>query len=649
MARKSGRLAFFALVTWVSSACADSGILDLIPGDAAAAVGIRNLNDLNKKGDQLIADTKMTVPLRPSQAFDFVVKFLGINAGIDSERPAAVILAHPRHIHRATLREQVDDLLVVAIPFTDRDKIAANFGLPAGDLKPDQVRSLKAGRMFGKKIYVHGAHLYLGNDERVITGVIQGSPVSKSLSTAQQRRLADADVFLHLGPQSWGGDWKEFLKQFQTEVLKEQPEESERQAVHEFFESLASIRFGLATLRVERGLGFSFLAAWPPEQNKPAQDFLTMLRAGPGAADFIGLPEGSVVAAQAARGDGTQNAPFIRVFLNALARTMAPGPTWPSHRLSTLLGVTDEVWGRLRGSRSALYRNAQGSTHGLFSLVAILDTADAEEFLNTLRGLVRLADPASLNLSPKAGRKQDIAEVERLVQDLGDRRFRTRVSATTKLSLIGEPALPHLETALTSSDVEVRRRAQTLKERIVQAAVERRKELLSKDGARVAHPTFAYAVRAETRGGQPIDILQVRLGEKDAKAADSFRQLFGSQWDQVRLAPHGKQVVVYWGSDPQFLDATLKNLKGGKLGLAEASALAQFAPHRDPGRKLEFRVSLETIRGLRKAEDLKQGTKLVSGCALSATALTVEPDRLQLDLWLPASEVKSLVAELWAR
>ena len=57
MARKSGRLAFFALVTWVSSACADSGILDLIPGDAAAAVGIRNLNDLNKKGDQLIADT----------------------------------------------------------------------------------------------------------------------------------------------------------------------------------------------------------------------------------------------------------------------------------------------------------------------------------------------------------------------------------------------------------------------------------------------------------------------------------------------------------------------------------------------------------------------------------------------------------------
>ena len=66
------------------------GPLDLFPQDAVAAVAIRDLDGLIKKGDKFLNDTEIRVPLRPSDLFDQAVQFLGANKGLNRRGSAAL-------------------------------------------------------------------------------------------------------------------------------------------------------------------------------------------------------------------------------------------------------------------------------------------------------------------------------------------------------------------------------------------------------------------------------------------------------------------------------------------------------------------------------------------------------------------------------
>jgi hypothetical protein len=213
--------------------------------------------------------------------------------------------------------------------------------------------------------------------------------------------------------------------------------------------------------------------------------------------------------------------------------------------------------------------------------------------------------------------------------------------------LLGEPALPYVEKALTSDDAEVRRRADRIKRRIVAVAEERRKELLSKELPRPVRPTFAFG-KPETLEGSRVELLRVKLAGADAKLAPRLRQLFGPDWNTVRLAPCGKQVAVLYGSDRKLLAQTLKNLKEKRPGLAGAKYLAGFNKHSDPGRTAEFHVSAQTVLALLNADDLRKAPA-AAGHAMTSFALTVGPERLQLDVWVPSAEVKVIAKQhpLW--
>src|SRR5204863_8953154 len=56
----------------------------------------------------------------------------------------------------------------------------------------------------------------------------------------------------------------------------------------------------------------------------------------------------------------------------------------------------------------------------------------------------------------------DDAEIARLIKQLGDDEFEKREAATTRLKESGEPALDAATKATTSSDPEVRRRAEDI-------------------------------------------------------------------------------------------------------------------------------------------------------------------------------------------
>src|SRR5262249_48974784 len=151
--------ALVALWAWAGPAAAAPDVLDLVPEDAAAAVTVRNLTELRKKGDKFLDESELKVSLRPTQLFDLAFTWLGVTRGLDRDGDAAIIVANPQKAGYKDLNSSAGfDIFVVAVPFTDRDEMAANFGIAAGALKPDTMVKGK-GANFGQFFYARGKHV----------------------------------------------------------------------------------------------------------------------------------------------------------------------------------------------------------------------------------------------------------------------------------------------------------------------------------------------------------------------------------------------------------------------------------------------------------------------------------------------------------
>jgi hypothetical protein len=305
-----------------------------------------------------------------------------------------------------------------------------------------------------------------------------------------------------------------------------------------------------------------------------------------------------------------------------------------------LLTVFGEVWERLRGSRLALYKTKDAGELGLFSVVGILDTDDPQKFLDELKQLAKLGSADGIDLKTEAGKKASEAEIEQLVKDLAHRRYAVRESAAAKLALAGEPVLPYLEKAIKSTDLEMSRGAERIKREIIKAAEDRRKELLSGDLTRSIKPSFAFLEKEEKHEGLDVKLVAVKLAKRDASAAPQLKALLGPEWNRLRLAVHGKQVVVLAGSDIGLFRAAIRNLEENRPGLAQAKVLREQVKQTDPGRKVELHASTQMATALARGDDLEKPGKLPANPPLSSLTLTVDADRLQVDFWVPGAEAK---------
>ncbi|MBI1913595.1 MAG: hypothetical protein HYS12_02390 [Planctomycetes bacterium] len=643
MLRNACWVPFIALFATAGSATAQK-TLDLLPSDAMAGCAVRNLNDLKTKGDKFIKDTELPIPIRLSQVFDMAYQALGVQGVVDEDGSCAIVLVAEKVIGQPLGRFGLprEEHVVIAIPFADRDKIGMALGLKQGELKPDKVTSLEQKGRFGNVCYVRGKHLFLGAHEKAVLHVAKAKSVGSEMTANQRKILATSDIVVQLGAEeAWGKAWTDVLPADAFTGLA--ADDAERKAAQEFLKALAALRFCLCGCRLDGGCGANAVAVFRKD-DPDAKKFLNTLRAGDEASSLKGLPTGAALAAWAAQGDGSKNAATARILLKFLFRDLLEKyGIYSEADRPMFAGVFTEVWTRLRGSRMALYKTSNEQKFGLFSAVSILDTEDAEAFLKEMQQLVKLGRSEGIDLTSEAGKEANLKDVEQVLKDLGARRFAVREAATTKLLLIGEPVLPYLEKAIKSPDLETSRRAERIKREIVQAAEVRRKELLSGNIARAVKPSFAFLPKGEEIGGRKVSLVAVKLPKKDAAYAQPLAQLLGPEWNRVRLASVGKQVVALIGSDVKLFEQTLKNLEDGKAGLAEASSLKEFARRSDPARKLEFHVSLEAAGALAAAEDLEKPGKIRPGETLTSVALTVEPDRLQIDYWLPISEFKAVL------
>src|SRR5205823_6578585 len=129
--------------------------------------------------------------------------------------------------------------------------------------------------------------------------------------------------------------------------------------------------------------------------------------------------------------------------------------------------------------------------------------------------------------------KADEGVAERLVRQLGGRKYSEREAAARQLEALGEPALPALRRAISTAELEVRRRAESLIVRIEQRAEATR--LLAGKRVRLLHkdrPLLQAVEDLAARTGFALRIDEEAAGLEERRLTLDTGQT--SPWDALR-------------------------------------------------------------------------------------------------------------------
>jgi hypothetical protein len=294
-----------------------------------------------------------------------------------------------------------------------------------------------------------------------------------------------------------------------------------------------------------------------------------------------------------------------------------------------VVSVFNEIWYNLLGNRTALYHNADAKKQGALTVVSILDTVDGQKFYDRM---AHLAEIANGDLKPAQPGAKGGLKVEQLVKDLGSTEARKKELAFLKLRLLGGPALPFLE--------EMGVEAKSLHDEIAKLVEERKKGAPAGNWFLKLRPTLSMQPKTENHVDLTVHVGKLRMPKQAKELSGDLEKLFGPQWDHVRFAVHGKNVVVVWGSNTDLLIETLNNLKDGKLGLGDSKHLKTFYTKSGDARRLEMHFAVDPLMALFDAGPA--GLPKTGGQPLSSLGLSVEPDSLQLDFWVPLGQTRLL-------
>jgi hypothetical protein len=151
-------------------------------------------------------------------------------------------------------------------------------------------------------------------------------------------------------------------------------------------------------------------------------------------------------------------------------------------------------------------------------------------------------------------------------------------------------------------------------------------------------PRFSFTPAAERLDGLPVDVLAMENPKLGNAERDTNVRNRGPDWNKIKMVTVGKQIVALFGSsDTDLLREAIRNVRDGKKGLAENTAMMAHLKDLPAERKIELHGTGELINAF--GIDLAAKGPTNSWMSL---ALVVEPDRLQVRWRLPAVQLKAL-------
>src|SRR5262245_20825154 len=125
-------LAALTLLVCVASTARAVDTLDLIPADALGSFACKSIEGLVKKSEKLVKDVEIKLPDSPAALCRMLFMSLGINAGLDTKGNCSAVVVNEKHVGGKLGFRNLDQYIVLSIPFSDIDAMAGNFDLGKG-------------------------------------------------------------------------------------------------------------------------------------------------------------------------------------------------------------------------------------------------------------------------------------------------------------------------------------------------------------------------------------------------------------------------------------------------------------------------------------------------------------------------------------
>lgn len=160
------------------------------------------------------------------------------------------------------------------------------------------------------------------------------------------------------------------------------------------------------------------------------------------------------------------------------------------------------------------------------------------------------------------------------------------------------------------------------------------------DGPRL---NVQFRRNAEQMGDRHVDVVQFDADAFEEELRAELAQMLGPQWHRLKICTVGSHVVVMLGSDASLLRGAVDNVRQGKRGLAEQEALRQADRRLHAGRKIESYFSIDEAYELGHLIEGQPPRRDATPCRhMTSTALTIHDDRVQLDVWVPTADIKTV-------
>jgi hypothetical protein len=623
----------------------------LVPQLASHAVMFRNVNELKERGD--VVASELGFPFGMTSLFSIVGSQLLVGKAADDDLPCGTMWFEPELIGEPEVKQTWQKPIAAAVAISDTKKLAEVLQVDHEELVAGMIVE-KDHSVFGHKSRFYrmvGRYLWVVSHKKLYDVLKDARPLAQSIPRSRLESIDSADFLIEISAKA--SELNQEASQTRAERWLKAHKEldvAEADAIREWFSILYSTSYCILSGRIDRGFEFCFQVFFDHAASPGLRQRIVKFSPPAGGVSLKGLPAGELLFGHAARTDSTG----FHAALTATVRE-SHGFWWPGLRdlqktkivsqveQLKLLGLFGEIWPLTNRYKVGLYREENTAAHGLVSMAAILETEDPERLMPELDMLAALVDRTALDPAgdSEAGKKT-VARVRKLILQLGDDEYQQRQSATTRLVLIGEPALPLVAEARLSKLPEVAKRATQIEKLIQEDLKEKRNAALDSSVFARAKPVFIFHPDAEQRVGTSVDIMEVRVNER-SELKHMTPVLFGPEWSRIRVVKFDKHVAVFFGSNLERLDQMITNVKSLQQGNNVAAPDTTYGSPLLSMRGAEFQGSIARITRLIDGQRLteKEREKLIDP-ELSSASVTIDPDFLAVEWRVSLPDLKAI-------